>query len=235
MGLMPHFSPLLFSTTPVESLPHAFWDDEPLMFADATKPAVVILNVLTFRVSRKPKDLLSHLRRIYFCYQQTLSEPLYAALLDFLIVLNGKGRTLSLRMISGCRSLLDVRQLAAVKRAIEHPEQEAGNRYSLFTSGIIGSRCLLEVSRTQQDSYDVLALANDFIEFSQLDEAMSILEKGLEKQPEQQDWQYALLELYRSTESKQRFAQCYQAMKESGTSLLDDWQALDEIFNGTDL
>lgn len=232
---MPHFSTNLFSNSEIEPEPNAFWDSEPLLFANEPTSTESILNALTFRVSRKPRNLLSHLRRIYFCYQNALSEQLYAAILDFLIVLNGKGRKISLRLIQGSHSQLDHTQMSIFKHAVTYPLDAPGNRYSLFTKGVLGTFRLMEVSQRGQELRDYLALADDFIEFSQLDEAMSILELGLDEQPERQDLQAALLELYKSTESRERFNQKYEEIKAMSAPLIDDWQRLADFFDGKPL
>ena len=229
---MAHFYTNLFSNSEVEQQPYAFWDNEPQLFTNELPSIESVLNVLTFKVCRKPKDLLAHLRRIYYCYQNALSEQLYAALLDFLIVLNGKGRKISMRLINGSRSRLDSAQISAVKRAANFPLDTPGNRYSLFTSGAMGTSRLMEVSQKGQEQRDYLALADDFIEFSQLDEAMSMLELGLDKQPERQDLQAALLKLYQSTDSRERFNNKYQEIKTKGLPLIDNWQILADFFDG---
>lgn len=232
---MPHFSTNLFSNSEIEQQPYAFWDNEPLLFANELPSSDSILNVLTFKVIRRPKDLVAHLRRIYFCYQNALSEQLYAALLDFLIVLNGKGRKISLRLISGSRSLLDATQMSVFKHAVNYPHDAPSNRYSLFTKGMMGTSRLMEVSQKGQELRDYLALADDFIEFSQLDEAMSTLELGLDEHPERQDLQTALLELYKSTNSRERFNEKYEEIKTMSVPLIDDWQMLADFFDGKTL
>ena len=233
MDSMPRFSTNLFMNNEIDRQVNGFWDNEPLLFADESQQADSILNTLIFKVIRKPRDLIAHLRRIYFCYQNALSEPLYAALVDFLIVLNGKGRSLSVRLIHGCRSQLDPAQIVAFKSAVSGPCQMTGNRYSLFTTGTLGTSQVVEISRNnRQEHRDYLTLADDFIEFSQLEEAMSILEVGLDRQPERQDLQVALLELYRSTNSRERFNNSYEAIKAVSVPLADEWQLLADFFDG---
>lgn len=229
---MPRFSASLFTDHPLDVPPNPFWDSEPLLFADATQDAYRILTALTYKVSKKPRNLMAHLRRIYFCYQNALSEPLYAALLDLLIVLNGKGRKISTRLILGSQSQLDTTQRSVFRRAVDYPHDIPGNRYSLFTTGKIGVTQLVQVQQQNQPQYDCLALANDFIEYSQLDEAMVILERGLEEQPGRQDLQSALLELYRSTHSNERFKMRYETLKAAGVPLIEDWRELADFFDG---
>lgn len=229
---MPRFSANLFSESQFDVPPNPFWDSEPLLFADDTLDVYPILAALTYKVSKKPRDLMAHVRRIYFCYQNALAEPLYAALLDLLIILDGKGRKISARLIFGSRSQLDTIQWEAFKRAVEHPHDISGNRYSLFTTGNVGVTELVQAQQKSQQRHDYLALAKDYIEYSQLEEAMTVLEQGLDEEPERQDLQAALLELYRSTMSRERFKTSYEAMQAKGIKLIEDWHVLADFFDG---
>lgn len=230
---MPRFSKNLLVGVPVESdASRAFSDDAVMPFNVNLSSADPILNTLILRVSRKPKDLLAHLRRIYFCYRHALPEPLYAALADLLIVLDQKGKDLSRRLILGSRSRLDAKQLAILKSGIQDLQPVQGNRYSLFTKGLVGVSQLLEVTRQAQAQRDVLELAHDFIEYSQLDEAMTTLEQGLEQAPNRRDLQALLLELYKSTDNSGRFQRCYDKIGKSGEPLMNEWQQLAVFFNG---
>ncbi|MGR8930595.1 MAG: type IV pilus assembly protein FimV [Gammaproteobacteria bacterium] len=232
---MPQFSLNLFVDVENEPLPNAFWDNEPLLFTDESHPADAILNTLTSKVARRPKDLLAHLRRIYFCYQNALSEQLYAALLDFMIVLNGRGRRLSVRLLTGSKSQLNEEQMSAFKQALKDPCRVPGNRFSLFTNGTVGGDRLIEMAQKANDQHDILTLANDYIEYSQLEEAMTLLEDGLELNPEREDLQLVLLELYRSTQNAERFKLHYGAIRAAGAPLVEGWQSLADFFSGKTL
>lgn len=229
---MPRFSTSLFVGDSTDSeVPSAFQDHEAMWF-NFSQTQFSIHETLIYKVRRQPKNLMAHLRRIFFCYQNALSEPLYAALLDLLIVLKGKGRDLSRRLIQGSRSRLDSEQLAALNNAHRLREPEKSVRFSLFTTELVGSPELLEVNQTEQEQQqDYLALANDFIEFSQLEEAMSILESGVEKHPDKQDLQTTLLQLYKATHNRDRFQNQYETLHRLGVSLVDEWQLLVEFFN----
>jgi len=232
---MPQFSTDLFVDAKIEQKESPFSDNEPLLFADESQSISSSLNTLSFRVLRKPRDLMAHLRRIYFCYQNALGDPLYAALLDFLIILNGKGRKISTRLVQGSHSHLNDSHVSAVKSALKAPRQVSGNRYSLFTTGVIGITNVIEVSNTVQGQHDYLKLADDFIEYSQLDEAMSILEQGLDEYPEREELQVVLLELYKSTDSRERFNQRYEMIKTANVPFVKEWQILAHFFDGKSL
>lgn len=210
----------------------SLWLDEDLVFDAESADEDQALNALIFKVRRNPKDLKAHLRRIYFCYQKRLASQLYAALLDFLIVLRGKGRAISRRMIVGSHTFLDEQQILSLKRAANVNSAEAGNRFSLFTSGLVGKCELVEIRHQDQQNHDYLVLANDFIEYSQLDQAMDVLETGVTANPERHDLQEALLELYQSTRNKTRFDTFYRNCLAADLTLVDDWRTMAKFFEG---
>lgn len=230
---MPEYFQNVFAGGSTKSFASDAMLDRPTLFNLSQASAETsIYEALVFKVRRQPKDLLAHWRRIYFCYQNALPDQLYAALLDLLLILNNKGRSFSQRLILGSRSLLDFAQLSSLKKAYVSLQQVQGNRFSLFTSGLIGSPVLLEISEKMQEQLDYLLLANDFIEYSQLEEAMTVLEAGLEKYPARQDLQAAVLQLYKSTRNQTRFQNQYEMLARSGVALIKDWQVLASFFTG---
>jgi hypothetical protein len=226
------YAKLLVDDLAANAKPSTFWDYEVLFFNPHRQEAEAVLSALSFKVIRKPRDLLAHWQRIYFCYQQALSEPLYAALLDLLIILNNKGKLFSQRMIHGSRSQLDSAQLSKLSQTSLNLLTVIGNRYSLFTTGLIGKSELLVTTQFEQEQHDYLALAEDFIEYSQIEEAMKILELGLTRNPARQDLQALLLEIYQMTRDSERFKLQYQSIRATGVPLIDEWQLLADSFEG---
>ena len=193
--------------------------------------AELLLMDLNFRVLRKPQDLLAHWQRIRYCFDHCGSEQLFAALLDLLIILNHKGRDFAQRMIIGSRSRLEVAQFNLLRQADASLPNLKGNRHSLFTRGLIGQSEVVSQAGHQQEQHDYLALARDFIEYSQIEEAMTTLELGLNAQPERKDLQRMLLEIYRSSQNFERFQAQYKIMKKmSPIPLAPAWQALADYF-----
>lgn len=208
------------------------WHDDELVFSYSDSNEEQALNALVFKVRRTPKDLSSHLRRIYFCHQKQLSAQLYAALLDFIIILQGKGQAICQRMIVGSRARLDGEQLEKLRKAVDDEDSRRGNSFSLFTSGLVGKCELFQYNQRGQEEIDVLTLANDFIEYSQLEQAMDVLETGITVSPNRRDLQEALLELYKSTRNRTRFEAFYNTLVETGIPLVDEWRLTAIFFEG---
>ena len=106
------------------------------------------------------------------------------------------------------------------------------NRFCALNSGRVGRSDLVRQHDKVQIQHDFLALANDFIEYSQLDQAMDVLETGVSQLPERQDLQQALLQLYKSTDSRMRFQAFRQNFLAADTLLINDWQTLAGFFAG---
>jgi hypothetical protein len=230
--MLQFFDKVINNQNDVVSSKASLWcDDETLAFADNQGEAECLLNTLTFKVSRNPGNLLAHVRRVYFCYQNSTSERLFAALLDLLIVLDGKGQAISQRLIHGSRSRVDRAQFVALKNALSQSRQLPNNRYSLFSSGLRGTPRLVDYQQQTQVQQDFLSLANDFIEYSQLEQAMNTLETGVRYSPQREDLQLALLELYQSTNNRVRFQTQYQNLSTEGVSLADEWRLLADWFD----
>lgn len=210
----------------------SLWHDDELVFSHGITDEAQALDALVFKVRRKPKDLKAHLRRIYFCYQKRLPAQLYAALLDFVIILQGKGKAICRRMILGSRSQLEHQQIAALNKSMDDEDYRQGNRFSLFTSGLLGKCELVEYRQQSEENHDFLVLANDFIEYSQLEQAMDVLENGIVVSPDRQDLQEALLELYHSTRNRTRFESFYKICVAANVPLVNEWRATANFFEG---
>lgn len=146
----------------------AFDDQEIDLFGfDAEQ----ILESILFNILKEPKNLQGHLQRIYFCYQHDLVDDLFAALVDFLIILEGQGSKISLRMINGAKQKLLPKEYAILKNALNLSIDEVklleGNPHSIFTQGLVGNNLLVTKEEQQvQHEHDPLDLARDYIAYS---------------------------------------------------------------------
>lgn len=194
-----------------------------------------LLDLLVFQVAKHPERLFTHVQRIYYCFQHQLSEPLYAALADLLVVLNGRGKALGLRMVMGAKSRITPNCFTLLIDAINRPgEQQAlipGNHYSILSKGFTGVNQLVDtVQRFPHADYDPLLLARDCIEYSQLDEAQKILETALVDNPDRLELHQELAALYRSTRNFERFNEMNSKLIASDITLPECWQQLEVYF-----
>lgn len=195
-----------------------------------------MLENIVFQILRKPSALVVHLQRICFCYQHNLTDNLFGALVDFLIVLDGKGHRLGCRMVKGAKSKLTPQQYAILDNGLKASADEikwlSGNLYSIFSRGLIGTNVLVikEKSSEVQD-HDPLDIARDFIAYSQLDEAMEALENAVLVDVERQELHDDLLELYKVTQSMDRFIKMYDVLSGQSKTIPAGWSELKGFFN----
>ncbi|MDD5411553.1 MAG: hypothetical protein PHF31_09090 [Methylobacter sp.] len=209
-------------------------DTDAFKFTD-NKLSDNFLKNLVFLVARKPKRLITHIQRIYYCYQANLQEQLFAALVDLLVILNRRGKAISRRMIIGTKSKLSREQYKILQEFMVKDFDVTllpGNEYSVFTKGMIGTRNLLQQIEAPNDQkHDPLDLAYDYIEYSQLDEAMDILENAVINAPQRLELHQCLLELYKSTLDTSRFMRMFHIIAGLDVVMPDDWGTLQAFFN----
>ncbi len=108
----------------------------------------------------------------------------------------------------------------------------AGNQYSIFTKGLIGTQDLVQqvVSASTKQAYDPLNLARDYIEYSQLAEARDVLEKAIVNEPHRLELHQSLLELYKSTQDVSGFKKMVDIFADLNIAIPDDWNELMTLF-----
>ena len=207
-----------------------FWSTAPLLYNDC-------LEKLVFRISRKPKSLITHIQRIYYCFQMHLDDQLFAALVDFLFILNKQGQEISWRMVTGAKSRLSPSQFNVLKDYLSDDDADAkllpGNQFAIFTQGLIGTNTIIQqVSTTDEVSHDPLLIARDHIEFSQLEEAKQVLEKAILEHPARLDCHHELLDIFKCTRDTTGFKQMLAELTQAGVALPDGWGQLNDYFKG---
>lgn len=208
-------------------------DSNAFGFVDDRSPEQVLRN-LVLHISRKPRQLITHIQRIYYCYHANLSEQLFAALVDFLVVLERRGAKISRRMIIGARSKLSREQYKLLRAFMMNEMDIAlleGNQYSIFTKGLIGTQNLVQqVSSSDEQAYDPLDLARDYIEYSQLSEAKDVLENAIINEPHRLELHQSLLELYKSTQDISGLKKMVEFFASLNIPKPDGWDELMTLF-----
>ena len=188
---------------------------------------------IVYKILRKPTKLIFHIQRIYFTYRLGMHEQLYAALIDILCVLDGKGLALSNRMVKATQSLLTEVEIKALETYFKNQNNILflNNKYCVCTTGVIdGHTLLIEKKSSVTDGYDPLSLARDYIEYSQLDSALKTLEEAILETPERQDLQFELLEILKQTNDIQAFKKIRNKLAEKQWDESIEWQQLADYF-----
>jgi hypothetical protein len=208
-------------------------DSNIFHFADNELPEQTLKN-LVFLIARTPRQLIAHIQRIYYCYSADLSEQLFAALVDFLVILDRRGARISRRMIKGARSKLSREQYMLLQAFMVNEMDVAllaGNQYSIFTRGLIGTQNLVRlIDASDEQTYDPLDLARDYIEYSQLTEAKDVLERAIISEPHRLELHQGLLELYKSTHDVSGLKKMVELFATLDIAMPDGWNELLAIF-----
>jgi len=192
---------------------------------------------IVFKIIRKPKKLIYHLQRIYLTYKLGMQEQLYAALADLIWVLNGRGLALSQRMLSATRTLLTEDNYSELANNLlqQNSTVLVGNRYSVCLTGTRSyTDLVVKNSQSTVVAYDPLRLAQDYIEYSQLDEALETLVSAFLKTPERQDIEVELLGLLKLTNNESEFERMTSILLEKDIDLSPEWEQVSKYFSGID-
>ncbi len=194
------------------------------------------LEKLVFLITKKPKNLINHVQRIYYCFQKNLNRQLFAAIVDFLVILNQRGQAISWRIVLGTKSRLTPDQFKELKGYLKgdcsNTSLLSGNQYSVFSKGLVGINKMIQQIEKEEKHDDPLTIALDHIQYSQLDEAKEVLEEAILAQPERMDLHQELFDLYKLTGDFNRFHQLLAKLTRLGVSMTDDWNQLNNYFKG---
>lgn len=196
-----------------------------------------LLSHLVATIARQPKNLLTHLQRIYLCYQQDLPEQLYGALTDFFIVLNRRSLKFSSRILAAVSSKLPEQQYQLLRNYLlqkdSPPQQLPSNAFTVLGKGFIGTSKLvtqLQEMAKQEQQHDPLLLARDCIEYSQLPEAIAILENAILETPDREELHTELLDLYKSLRDFESFSRMQQQLEAIGNPFESLWEETHMFF-----
>ena len=109
------------------------WASPPVEKNDA------LYSQLVYKVQRDPQHLISHVQRIYYTYHHKMSDPLYAAFVDFLLVLDGGGKDLITRLLSQTKTTLLQHHYQLIVRYLNDNNTDllVGNKYTVLTDGAL--------------------------------------------------------------------------------------------------
>jgi len=165
----------------------------------------VVLNHLTMSLVLQPHSLKTHIRRILLSFDIAQAGLLYAALIDLWVVLENRGRKLFYFLLNATKNRLDKPDfdlLQTIYIAYEmQPHLLPSPRMSVLTKGLVGQLNLVSSSKSKNShsERDPLVEALEYIEYSQVEQAQNVLEKGVLAEPHRLELQENLLEIYSST------------------------------------
>ncbi len=193
------------------------------------------LRHLEQRISRNPRDLLSHVRRFYLADALGDLDAITGALTDLFLVLGQQGRQLRGRLLklAGYKLTAEQRQFFDnhLERGLDSNEpipQFAQSRLSKRVSGT--TRIVSRVKEDASSSIDPVQLARESISKGRYDVAQAVLEGALETDPGDRDVCAALLDLYSSRGLRRDFDKTYTTLLGRQLACRDRWDDLARRF-----
>ncbi len=209
--------------------PRHFLDIEPVYFSDQENNSDKQLERMAYLIRRNPQGLLLHLQRIFYCFQTDNQAHLYVSVVDLFLVLKHKGKQLAERVLLHSQAKLTDDQFRQLSAMLDTPVQKTSVMSgSALEYASVEPLPLIKKSDLQQQIDDTEQIVEDFIEYSQLDEAMDFLEKRLLSTGLSDAMQKQLLELYQRTDSMEQFRDFIILAKEFECKLVPDWQHFEQ-------
>ncbi|MCF7971520.1 MAG: hypothetical protein K9L22_10205 [Methylococcaceae bacterium] len=205
-------------------------NNKQLYFQDASDE---MLRDLVYTLIKQPRNLLIHLQRIIICYEKNNEAQLSAALMDLFVVLDGVGNAIKQRMLAGSRKHLSTPLFEQLQTYIDTPQCIQSNIYTVLTLGWEPNDELRLVQRSnsnKSEEYDPLQVARDYIEYSQLEEAVKVLELAILDDPQRTELHTDLIELYQFTNDYDGFNKMQLALAKINHSMQAQWAALHSYF-----
>ncbi len=194
------------------------------------------LRHLEQRVLRNPRDLLSHVRRLFIASDLGDVAATEGALADLFIILGSRGKPLRTRLLEQVAD-----KLSTERRAFFYSHLEGGLDVNEAMPNLPQSRLSRRIVGTTQivvrlgdkDRTDrSVDLARESMENGQYDMAQAVLEGALESDPGDKEVCEELLGLYRQRNLRRSFFRTYTAMLGRQLAVPEQWARLSADFKG---
>ncbi len=189
------------------------------------------LRHLEQRIARNPRDLLSHVRRIFVAYSLADAAAIAGALADLFVVLGRHGRPLrhrALRMVAGY--LTDEQQRffeSHLDGGLDEGEPMPEIPQSRLSKRVTGTtRIVFRPGAMPPDADDPVWLARESLGKGRFDVAQAVLEGALESDPGNAAVSDELLKFYEQRDLRNRFRRTYTALLGRQLARRDRWDRL---------
>jgi hypothetical protein len=181
------------------------------------------LDFLAHRISRNPKELVSHVRRILLALSCSDRDATFAGLRDLTIALDGLGQELRLGLLGKCRALLTPEQILMLLDGRGNLSKFQPEFVDLVTQ---------DSTRAVAASSNVLDEARECLDNGQVDVAQSILEQALADTPNDLELTNLLHEIYRRAHIREAAISMYSRLGSLDDEVKRLWEDLFGHFEG---
>ena len=192
------------------------------------------LRHLEQRIVRNPRDLLSHVRRIYLASALGDQTTIAGALTDLFLVLGREGRPLRRRLLQLVGSQLDAEKLrffeAHLDQGLDEDEATSDMPESRLSKRLLGTTSIVSRADDAEEFDDPVRLALESISRGHDDLAQAVLEGALETDPGNTPVSEALLALYSGRQMRDDFKKTYTGLLGRRLACRDRWDELAHRF-----
>ena len=192
------------------------------------------LRHLEQRIVRNPRDLLSHVRRVYLASALNDSAAIAGALTDLYLVLGRAGRRLRRRLLSLVADQLGVDHLRFFEShldcGLDETEATSDIPESRLSKRLLGTTSIVSRASDADEFRDPVRLALDSISKGHDDLAQAVLEGALETDPGNTPVSEALLALYAGRAMRDDFRKTYTALLGRRLACRDRWDEVAQRF-----
>ena len=183
------------------------------------------------RIARNPRDLLSHVRRLYLADALGDPDAVAGALADLFLVLGRHGKPLRRRVLKLVGTRLTADQVdffeSRLEQGLDASEAIPEIPQSRLSKRVEGTtRIVFRSDRDATGTEDPVHLARDSIANGLYDVAQAVLEGALESDPGNREVCEELLDLYRDRDLRSSFFKTYTALLGRQLACRDRWDAL---------
>ena len=192
---------------------------------------VPYLRHLEQRILRHPRDLLSHVRRLFLARALGDNDAIMGALADLFLVLGPRGRQLRKRLFVFVEDQLTPRQCgffaAHLENGIEATEAIPDIPESRLSKRVLGTTTIVVRSENQdRGKAGPVSLARESIANGQYDVALALLEGALDADPGNKEVCAELLELYARKNLRSNFFRTYTGLLGRQLAYPERWALL---------
>ncbi len=192
------------------------------------------LRHLEQRIVRNPRDLLSHVRRVYLAAALDDDAKLAGALTDLFLVLGRDGRELRQRLLRLVGGQLDLQHLRFFEDhldcGLDESEATFDTPESRLSKRLLGTTSIVSRADDANGFDDPVRLALESISRGHDDLAQAVLEGALESDPGNRPVSEALLTLYEGRGMREDFKKTYTALLGRRLACRDRWDDLAQRF-----
>jgi hypothetical protein len=183
-----------------------------------------------FHVARTPGDLLGHVQRVKLHWHRREGDRAFGALVDLFVALGPAGQSLRKRLLNQLVPILKPAQQRALRSRLATGLKPADAlaeppRFSVLFRGMLGGETIVRVSSQETESAhtDTLAEVQAYLEFGQIQEAKSLLEEALLREPEREDLHRELLEIYIHARDRDGLLSMQERLRDLGRVIGTAW------------